>query len=66
VDATLDRFGRLDVLVNNAGTTKVIAHEDLDAPPTRSAPDLRRQRARRLAPDPGRGAGPAESGDGWS
>jgi len=31
VQATLDRFGRLDVLVNNAGTTKVIAHEDLDA-----------------------------------
>jgi ketoreductase RED2 len=31
VAATLDRFGRLDVLVNNAGTTKVIAHEDLDA-----------------------------------
>jgi ketoreductase RED2 len=31
VQATLDRFGRLDVLVNNAGTTKVIAHDDLDA-----------------------------------
>ena len=31
VEATLERFGRLDVLVNNAGTTKVIAHEDLDA-----------------------------------
>lgn len=31
VDAATDRWGRLDVLVNNAGTTKVIAHEDLDA-----------------------------------
>jgi ketoreductase RED2 len=31
VQATLVRFGRLDVLVNNAGTTKVIAHDDLDA-----------------------------------
>src|SRR5262245_19367926 len=31
LQATLDQFGRLDVLVNNAGTTKVIAHEDLDA-----------------------------------
>lgn len=27
----LERHGRLDVLVNNAGTTKVIAHEDLQA-----------------------------------
>lgn len=26
----LERFGRLDVLVNNAGTTKVIAHADLE------------------------------------
>lgn len=31
VEATLERFGRLDVLVNNAGTTRVIPHHDLDA-----------------------------------
>jgi ketoreductase RED2 len=31
VAATLERFGRLDVLVNNAGTTRLIAHEDLEA-----------------------------------
>lgn len=31
VDAAVDRWGRLDVLVNNAGATKVIAHHDLDA-----------------------------------
>jgi ketoreductase RED2 len=31
VQATLDRFGRLDVLVNNAGTTRVIPHHALDA-----------------------------------
>jgi ketoreductase RED2 len=31
VAAALDRFGRLDVLVNNAGTTKVIPHDDLEA-----------------------------------
>lgn len=29
VDATLKQFGRLDVLVNNAGTTKFCAHQDL-------------------------------------
>jgi len=28
---TLERFGRLDTLVNNAGTTEVIPHHDLDA-----------------------------------
>lgn len=27
---TVDRFGRLDVLVNNAGTTYYVAHADLD------------------------------------
>jgi ketoreductase RED2 len=31
VAAALDRFGRLDVLVNNAGTTQVIPHDDLEA-----------------------------------
>jgi NAD(P)-dependent dehydrogenase (short-subunit alcohol dehydrogenase family) len=30
VAATIDRFGRLDVLINNAGTTRFIAHPDLD------------------------------------
>jgi len=31
VDETIARFGRLDVLVNSAGTTRFIAHADLDA-----------------------------------
>ncbi len=31
VAATLERYGRLDVLINNAGTTQVIPHHDLDA-----------------------------------
>jgi ketoreductase RED2 len=31
IDEVLEHFGRLDVLVNNAGTTKVIAHADLAA-----------------------------------
>jgi 3-oxoacyl-[acyl-carrier protein] reductase len=29
--AALDKFGRLDFLVNNAGRTKHVAHEDLDS-----------------------------------
>jgi len=31
VASTVERFGRLDVLVNNAGTTHFIPHPDLDA-----------------------------------
>ena len=31
VEETVDRHGRLDVLINNAGTTKVIPHHDLEA-----------------------------------
>lgn len=31
VATVLERHGRLDVLVNNAGTTKLIAHRDLEA-----------------------------------
>lgn len=31
VATTLDTFGRLDVLVNNAGTTRNIPHDDVDA-----------------------------------
>jgi ketoreductase RED2 len=31
VDTALERWGRLDTLVNNAGTTAVIPHHDLDA-----------------------------------
>lgn len=31
LDATIERFGRLDLLVNNAGWTTVVPHDDLDA-----------------------------------
>jgi len=31
VDATLAQYGRLDILVNNVGTTQLIPHADLDA-----------------------------------
>ncbi len=34
IDEVIDRHGRLDVLVNNAGTTQVISHGDLDAATT--------------------------------
>ncbi len=31
LDRTMERFGRLDLLVNNAGWTSVVPHDDLDA-----------------------------------
>jgi ketoreductase RED2 len=31
VSSTVERFGRLDILINNAGTTSLIPHADLDA-----------------------------------
>lgn len=31
LDATIDKFGRLDYLINNAGWTTVVPHSDLDA-----------------------------------
>ena len=36
VDAAVGHYGRLDIVVNNAGTTAVIPHEDLDA----ATPDI--------------------------
>jgi NAD(P)-dependent dehydrogenase (short-subunit alcohol dehydrogenase family) len=31
IEAVRERYGRIDVLINNAGTTRFIAHADLDA-----------------------------------
>jgi len=31
IEAVKNRYGRIDVLINNAGTTRFIAHQDLDA-----------------------------------
>jgi ketoreductase RED2 len=39
IDQVIERHGRLDVLVNNAGTTEVISHGDLEA----ASPDVWRR-----------------------
>ena len=39
IDEVVARHGRLDVLVNNAGTTEVISHADLEA----ASPDVWRR-----------------------
>ncbi|SRR5216683_1489637 len=39
VEAAIRHYGRLDVLVNNAGTTRMIPHKDLDA----ATPDVWRE-----------------------
>ena len=31
LDETIKRFGKLDILINNAGWTSLVAHHDLDA-----------------------------------
>ena len=53
VAAAVEAYGRLDILVNCAGTTRFIPHDDLDAALARRlAAPLRRQRHRRLADPP--------------
>jgi NAD(P)-dependent dehydrogenase (short-subunit alcohol dehydrogenase family) len=47
VAATVERHGRLDIVVNNAGTTQVIAHHDLDAVTTETWERILRVNARR-------------------
>ena len=39
VSAAADRWGRVDILINNAGTTKLIPHHDLDS----ASPDVWRR-----------------------
>ena len=52
IDKTIERYGRLDVLVNNAGTTEVIPHHDLDVGVGRRVPShLRRERVRHVGVD---------------
>ena len=58
VAAALERWGRLDTLVNNAGTTAVIPHHDVAAAIRRRvAADLRGQRLRDVGHDGGRPPG---------
>ena len=61
VDATVERFGALDVLVNNAGWTTRVDHRDLDALTDEIfLRDVRGQRVRHVVAHEGRDPAPPQ------